>query len=196
MLLLLRIQKKKSSNDGQPENILADYKPLNLDPNMVFELLARSPDGVTVKFTAHPTCSTFNTCQSCVNLTNLVSKEGIRCGWCQQPKIGNVCADILGRETSSMSAGCLASKRALKDLDGCNNIGKDNSSKKSWVAKNSTGILVIIITLAVCLLGCAIVSARYKSKLNAYQKVDDDKIKGPSSKSGNSSDDNKVEMSA
>jgi hypothetical protein len=123
------------------KHVLADYNPLNLNMDEIFDLYKKH-GGVTVKFIALATCPEFNSCDSCVN----ASLSKINCGWCENDQI---CADTMGRESSSLSAGCLANNAILKTHQGCRDIGKVAQKEPVDHTMLYVAIVVIVVILII-----------------------------------------------
>jgi len=152
--------------DGKP--VLADYNPLHVDWETVMDLYEKSnKTGVQIKFTALPTCPEFKSCHACVNYTtqNREIPGRLLCGWCEQVQI---CADTTGRESSSLSTGCLATNGVIKTFKGCDNIGKVEKNEK-----NSTVLIIVIVMvviLVVVVIALSVYSSRMRGELAKYSK--------------------------
>jgi len=143
--------------DNKP--VLADYKPLNVDWETVMDLYEKSnKTGVQIKFTSLPTCPEFKSCYACVNYTtqNREIPGRLLCGWCEQVQI---CADTTGRESSSLSTGCLTTNGVIRTFEGCDHIGYVEETKT-----NNT-VLIIIVIMVIVLVGVVIALSVYSSRM-------------------------------
>jgi len=142
------------------KHVLADYKPLNLNWSKVMDLYEKSnKTGVQIKFTALPTCLEFKSCYACVNYTtrNRLIPGRLLCGWCEE--VG-ICADTTGRESSSLSAGCLATNGVIRTFAGCDNIGYVETKEN-----NNTVLIIVVIVIIVLLLAIVIALLAYSSRM-------------------------------
>jgi len=124
------------------KNILADYAPLDLNVNLIYHLL-RKYGGATVYAKARRTCPEFESCLDCVEYTK--TNGFLKCGWCQED---NICADKMGRESASLSAGCLADGKLLYTKEMCERKPSESEEKKYIYVV--IGIIIVLCLASIC----------------------------------------------
>lgn len=178
------------------KHVLADYNPLNLDIEKLYDMLEDSEEGVSVSFEALATCPEFKTCRACADY--ILTGTTLKCGWCEDNKI---CADIMGRESSSLSAGCLASNAMMTTHAQCDNIGKVLAIDDAYLTPVIIVVVVVVLIAVflvfwVCILKKANHKLKYSKGIPQNSEAADKTTAVPGLKNCGTPADNKVEMSA
>jgi hypothetical protein len=125
-------------NEGQ----YRDYAPVLFDFKNI-------TSGSSIIFKALPTCLDFVDCSSCALFSQTTQ---LNCGWCPNR---NLCADREGRESASMSSGCIQENLEISSPINCTWIpsnetkkDKQNGEDKSESEDKLTSLVIALIVLS------------------------------------------------